>query len=150
MLALSVFALLACNDNESRNTKSSLTELQVIELSALRFAMMAHAESGREREYNHFYVIDRREFLTYLEGFTPTVAIVDDKRFGRKNGVFLELTTGKKAKLWEIGKTKIDQESASVWITWYSASLAGGGLAVKLEKIDGEWIPKSIVKGPIS
>jgi hypothetical protein len=150
ILAFSFYALFACSDKQARNEKNSLSELQGLELSALRYAMKAHADSGKEKDFYRYYVIDRREFLKDFEGILPTVALADNERFGSKNGVFQELTTGKNAKLWENGEAQITQESASVLITWYSASLAAGLLEVKLERINGKWIAKSIVDGPIS
>ena len=139
-----------CDSRGPTKSEPKENPISAIEFAALKYAMTSHAASGEEREEYSYYVIERSSYIERLANFSPPIAIDDGARFGRVYGVYKELATGKNAKLWTIDSHTIDKDVAEVWISWYSASLAGGALAVTVKRIDGEWIATAIKDGPVS
>ena len=118
-------------------------ERDKVRIAALRFLMTKHAEFGNERQHYAYYVLRDVTYVKYFADFQPPVVAFNEARYPTSSGQAVDAVTGRPVKIWSIGGEKLERDSASVGISWYSGRKAGGLHVIFLKKKDGVWIAES-------
>ncbi len=124
-------------------TSDSQVEYAQVRISALRFMMMKHADSGMERQHYAFYVIRDSAYVAHFRGIVPRVVPFEEERFSMASGRAVEVETGKQVKIWSVTGAVIREDKAEVGVSWASGDLGVGLHTVFLEKKDKRWIAVS-------